>query len=79
MLAACAWCCFLLLQMRQLRSDFSSSRQNGVTWQVLGNTVVMGPLNTPDVESAVQQQGVLAQALLNVSAGICQLLSTQIY
>jgi inner membrane protein involved in colicin E2 resistance len=57
----------LLLQMLQLRRDFAASSQSNVTWQVLGNTVVMGPLNTPDVESATQQQGFLAQTLLSVS------------
>lgn len=57
------------MQMDRLRSDFSSSSQSGVTWQVLGNTVVMGPLNTPDVEAAVQQQGFIAQTLLDVSVG----------
>jgi hypothetical protein len=57
----------LLPQMSRLRSDFGSSAAANVTWQVLGNTVVMGPLNTPDVESAVQEQGFLAQTLLDVS------------
>jgi hypothetical protein len=57
----------LLLQMSQLRRDFAASSQSNVTWQVLGNTVVMGPLNTPDVESAAQEQGFLAQTLLSVS------------
>ncbi|WIA10507.1 hypothetical protein OEZ85_010696 [Tetradesmus obliquus] len=52
-------------QISQLRSDFASSAKANVTWQVLGNTVVMGPLNTPDVESAVQDQGFLAQSLLD--------------
>jgi predicted aspartyl protease len=53
--------------MSQLRADMSASAGSGVTWQVLGNTVVMGPLNTPDVEAAVQRQGFLAETLLNVS------------
>jgi hypothetical protein len=44
----------------------SSSSSASVTWQVLGNTVVMGPLNTPDVESAIQEQGFLAETLLSV-------------
>eukprot|EP00882_Tetradesmus_deserticola_P017575 GHRQ01018826.1.p1 GENE.GHRQ01018826.1~~GHRQ01018826.1.p1 ORF type:complete len:363 (+),score=104.54 GHRQ01018826.1:629-1717(+) len=52
-------------QISQLRSDFAASANADVTWQVLGNTVVMGPLNTPDVESAVQDQGLVAQTLLN--------------
>jgi hypothetical protein len=58
--------------MSALRSDFADSASANVTWQVLGNTVVMGPLNTPDVESAVQDQGLLAQTLLNVSAAGCR-------
>jgi hypothetical protein len=44
----------------------ANSTQAGVTWQVLGNTVVMGPLNSPDVESAAQQQGQVAETLLQV-------------
>lgn len=55
------------LQISQLRNDFRASQQAGTTWQVLGNTVVMGPLNTPDVESAAQRQGPVAETLLQVS------------
>uniref|UniRef100_A0A383WPE6 PhoD-like phosphatase metallophosphatase domain-containing protein n=1 Tax=Tetradesmus obliquus TaxID=3088 RepID=A0A383WPE6_TETOB len=58
------------MQISQLRSDFASSAKANVTWQVLGNTVVMGPLNTPDVESAVQDQGFLAQSLLDGILGV---------
>ena len=52
--------------MQRLASDLSSSSS---TWQVLGNTVVMGPLNTPDVETAIQEQlrGFLGQSILSVS------------
>jgi hypothetical protein len=52
--------------MSQLRRDMANSTQAGVTWQVLGNTVVMGPLNSPDVESAAQRQGQVAETLLQV-------------
>lgn len=52
--------------MSQLRRDMANSKQAGVTWQVLGNTVVMGPLNSPDVESAAQRQGQVAETLLQV-------------
>lgn len=52
--------------MSQLRRDMANSIQAGVTWQVLGNTVVMGHLNSPDVESAAQQQGQVAETLLQV-------------
>ena len=52
--------------MQRLASDLSASSAANVTWQVLGNTVVMGPLNTPDVETAIQEQGPLAQTLLSV-------------
>lgn len=55
------------MQVSQLRADMSASAQAGITWQVLGNTVVMGPLNTPDVEAAAQQQGPVAQTVLQVS------------
>lgn len=57
-----------LLQMSQLRRELSSSQQSGTTWQVLGNTVVMGPLNTPDVETAINNRGFLADTLLSVSS-----------
>lgn len=53
--------------MSQLRADMSGSAGSGVTWQVLGNTVVMGPFNTPDVEAAVERRGFLAETLLDVS------------
>eukprot|EP00879_Flechtneria_rotunda_P008895 GHRR01009315.1.p1 GENE.GHRR01009315.1~~GHRR01009315.1.p1 ORF type:complete len:400 (+),score=144.76 GHRR01009315.1:910-2109(+) len=53
------------VQLKRLASDFASSRQTGVTWQVLGNTVVMGPLNTPDVQSAVEDQGFVTEAVLD--------------
>lgn len=52
------------MQRSQLAADLSASSQAGVVWQVLGNTVVMGPLNTPDVESAAQRQGPEEQTLL---------------
>jgi hypothetical protein len=34
----------LLLQISRLRSDFDTSAGANITWQVLGNTVVMGRL-----------------------------------
>lgn len=55
------------VQMSQLRRDLGASKEAGVVWQVVGNTVVMGPLNTPDVETAAQQRGQVASTLLQVS------------
>lgn len=58
-------------QVERLRSDFQESRLNGTVWQVLGNTVVMGPLNTPDVETAIQQTyGPVAQTVLEAILGL---------
>ncbi|KAF6253147.1 PhoD-like phosphatase-domain-containing protein [Scenedesmus sp. NREL 46B-D3] len=57
-------------QISQLRSDFADSAQADVTWQVLGNTVVMAPLNTPDVESAANEQGIIADTLLSGILGV---------
>ncbi len=54
-------------QVERLRNDIRQSVANGTVWQVLGNTVVMGPLNTPDVETAIQQTyGTVGQAVLEV-------------
>lgn len=43
-------------QLRGVEASFRESVEQGVAWQILANPVVMGPLNVPDLEAAVEER-----------------------
>jgi hypothetical protein len=55
------------MQLSNLKRDVAESADSGVSWQVIGSGVSMGSFNAADVETAAQQQGLLAQTLVEVS------------
>lgn len=56
----------MFLQLARLQNDITKSAQDGITWQAIGSGVVMWPWSAADVETAAQQQGLLAQSLVAV-------------
>jgi alkaline phosphatase D len=58
-------------QEQWLAGEFRRSKNDGVTWQVLGNQVVMAPVAAPDLSQTPPQ---LAAALEHLRPGVTQLL-----
>jgi alkaline phosphatase D len=58
-------------QQQWLASELASSQRAGVTWQVIGNQIIMAPVTTPDVSRA---PAALAAALERLRPGVTQLM-----
>jgi alkaline phosphatase D len=58
-------------QQQWLASELASSQRAGVTWQVIGNQIIMAPVTTPDVSRAPPA---LADALERQRPGVTQLM-----
>lgn len=58
-------------QQQWLADELAGSRRAGVRWQVLGNQIIMAPLNAPDVSRAPPA---FAAALERLRPGITQLM-----
>jgi alkaline phosphatase D len=58
-------------QQQWLANELASSQRAGVTWQVIGNQIIMAPVTTPDVSRA---PAALAAALERLRPGVTQLM-----
>lgn len=58
-------------QQQWLAAELAGSQRAGVTWQVIGNQVIMAPVNAPDVS---RTPAPLAAALERLRPGVTQLL-----